>query len=56
MPQRLAAISFLVRDHDAWLSRGVKLIRPAREEPYGRVAVFEDLYGNTFDLIGPPKR
>ena len=39
------------RDHAALLSRGVKFIRPPSEEPYGIVAVFEDLYGNKFDLI-----
>lgn len=41
------------RDYEAMKSRGVVFIRPPREEPYGTVAVFEDLYGNTFDLIQP---
>lgn len=41
------------RDYAALTSRGVKFIRPPSEEPYGTVAVFEDLYGNKFDLIQP---
>jgi catechol 2,3-dioxygenase-like lactoylglutathione lyase family enzyme len=32
---------------------GVKFVTPAREEPYGRVAVFLDIAGNRWDLIGP---
>jgi catechol 2,3-dioxygenase-like lactoylglutathione lyase family enzyme len=40
------------RDHDALLARGVTFVRPPSEEPYGTVAVFEDLYGNRFDLVG----
>jgi predicted enzyme related to lactoylglutathione lyase len=40
------------RDYDAFVSRGVTFVRPPSEEPYGTVAVFEDLYGNRFDLIG----
>jgi catechol 2,3-dioxygenase-like lactoylglutathione lyase family enzyme len=34
-------------------ARGVKFCRPPREEPYGTVAVFEDLYGNKWDLLQP---
>jgi catechol 2,3-dioxygenase-like lactoylglutathione lyase family enzyme len=41
------------RDHQAMLSRGVKFLESPREEPYGTVAVFEDLYGNKWDLIMP---
>jgi len=40
------------RDHEALVARGVKFVRPPVEQPYGVVAVFEDLYGNRFDLIG----
>ncbi|HEY3816857.1 MAG TPA: VOC family protein [Polyangiaceae bacterium] len=40
------------RDHEALLARGVTFTGPPREESYGTVAVFEDLYGNRFDLIG----
>lgn len=34
---------------------GVDFVRPPRTEPYGRVTVFEDLYGNHWDLIGPAR-
>jgi dienelactone hydrolase/predicted enzyme related to lactoylglutathione lyase len=39
------------RDHAALVARGVRFVREPRDESYGRVAVFEDLYGNRFDLI-----
>ena len=39
------------RDHAAYLARGVAFVEPPREEPYGTVAVFEDLYGNRWDLV-----
>jgi catechol 2,3-dioxygenase-like lactoylglutathione lyase family enzyme len=42
------------RDHERMLRRGVKFRAPPRQEPYGTVAVFEDLYGNPWDLIEPP--
>lgn len=32
---------------------GVRLVRGPVSEPYGMVVVFEDLYGNKWDLIGP---
>ncbi len=38
------------RDYRAMTERGVKFIRPPSEESYGTVAVFEDLYGNQWDL------
>ena len=41
------------RDHAAYLARGVEFVRPPREESYGTVAVFRDLYGNLWDLIQP---
>jgi hypothetical protein len=34
-------------------ARGVRFVEPTREEPYGTVAVFEDLYGNRWDLVEP---
>ncbi|MCB9850979.1 MAG: VOC family protein [Phycisphaerales bacterium] len=40
-----------VRDYDRLVARGVTFVRPPTEEPFGTVAVFEDLYGNKFDLI-----
>jgi predicted enzyme related to lactoylglutathione lyase len=41
------------RDYDRLVARGVVFVRPPSEEPYGTVAVFEDLYGNRFDLVEP---
>lgn len=43
------------RDHARYLAAGVRFIEAPRHEPYGTVAVFEDLYGNRFDLIEPRK-
>jgi catechol 2,3-dioxygenase-like lactoylglutathione lyase family enzyme len=39
------------RDYRQMLSVGIKFIRPPKEASYGTVAVFEDLYGNLWDLI-----
>ncbi len=39
------------RDHAAYVAAGVRFVRGPSDEPYGRVAVFEDLYGNRWDLI-----
>ena len=44
------------RDYEAFRARGVRFVRPPAEHPYGKVAVFEDIYGNLWDLIGPPTR
>ncbi|AOW24586.1 glyoxalase [Sphingomonas melonis TY] len=41
------------RDHLAYRQRGVRFVDAPRHEPYGIVAVFEDLYGNRWDLIEP---
>jgi len=41
------------RDHAAWTAAGVTFREAPRHEPYGTVAVFEDLYGNAWDLIQP---
>ncbi|MDQ3056834.1 MAG: VOC family protein [Pseudomonadota bacterium] len=41
------------RDHAALRARGVAFTEPPREEDYGTVAVFEDLYGNRWDLLEP---
>lgn len=41
------------RDHAAFASRGARFIESPRYEAYGTVAVFEDLYGNKWDLIQP---
>lgn len=39
------------RDHTRMTAAGVRFVRPPSEAPYGTVAVFEDLYGNRWDLI-----
>lgn len=39
------------RDHKAMSSRGVRFLDTPRTESYGKVAVFEDLYGIKWDLI-----
>ena len=39
------------RDYDRMVSAGVTFVRPPSEAPYGIVAVFEDLYGNRWDLL-----
>jgi len=41
------------RDHARMRAAGVRFREAPRREAYGTVAVFEDLYGNTWDLIGP---
>jgi catechol 2,3-dioxygenase-like lactoylglutathione lyase family enzyme len=41
------------RDHASFTERGVRFLEPPRHEAYGSVAVFEDLYGNKWDLIEP---
>ena len=41
------------RDHAAMTERGVEFLEAPREEPYATVAVFRDLYGNTWDLLEP---
>lgn len=39
------------RDHARMLERGVRFLEKPRVETYGTVAVFEDLYGNRWDLL-----
>jgi len=39
------------RDYNEMLSVGIKFVREPKTESYGTVAVFEDLYGNLWDLI-----
>ncbi|MFN3507408.1 MAG: VOC family protein [Allorhizobium sp.] len=41
------------RDHARFVAAGVVFREAPRHEPYGTVAVFEDLYGNLWDLIEP---
>ena len=39
------------RDFNEMRASGINFIREPKEAPYGTVAVFEDLYGNLWDLI-----
>lgn len=39
------------RDYHEMVEKGIKFIRPPKEADYGLVAVFEDLYGNRWDLL-----
>ena len=43
------------RDYRQMKAREVKFLEAPREEPYGTVAVFEDLYGNKWDLLEPKR-
>lgn len=40
------------RDYNKMLADGIKFVREPVVQPYGTVAVFEDLYGNLWDLVG----
>jgi catechol 2,3-dioxygenase-like lactoylglutathione lyase family enzyme len=42
------------RDYEFMKAREVRFVEKPRQEVYGTVAVFLDLYGNRWDLIGPP--
>jgi len=44
------------RDYHIFTQRGIHFVRPPQEESYGTVAVFEDLYGNLWDLLEPSKQ
>ncbi|NWJ53140.1 MAG: VOC family protein [Bacteroidetes bacterium] len=39
------------RDYTEMVSLGIKFVRSPKDAPYGTVAVFEDLYGNLWDLV-----
>ena len=52
-PQQIRATDNFWTDYRAMQSRGVKFRKTAREESYGTVAVFEDLYGSKWDLLMP---
>lgn len=41
------------RDYEAYKAKGIEFVRPPKEESYGTVAVFKDLYGNLWDLFQP---
>jgi catechol 2,3-dioxygenase-like lactoylglutathione lyase family enzyme len=41
------------REHARLVANGVKFLEAPRSEAYGKVAVFEDIYGNRWDLVQP---
>jgi catechol 2,3-dioxygenase-like lactoylglutathione lyase family enzyme len=43
------------RDYQRYKDQGVEFVREPKEEPYGTVAVFKDLYGNLWDLFQPAR-
>lgn len=44
------------RDYEKMVAKQIKFVRPPKDEEYGRVAVFEDLYGNMWDLLEPNEK
>jgi catechol 2,3-dioxygenase-like lactoylglutathione lyase family enzyme len=44
------------RDYNKMVARNINFIRPPKEEEYGTVAVFADLYGNLWDLLQPNEK
>lgn len=40
-------------DYAAFSARGVQFVENPRQEPYGKVVVFQDIYGNKWDLVQP---
>jgi catechol 2,3-dioxygenase-like lactoylglutathione lyase family enzyme len=44
------------RDYNGMLERGIHFVREPQKETYGMVAVFEDLYGNLWDLVEPSQK
>ena len=44
------------RDYNKMVDREIKFIRPPEQMDYGMVAVFEDLYGNMWDLLEPNEK
>ena len=43
------------RDYPNMVANNINFVRPPVEQPYGTVAVFEDLYGNLWDFIEPKR-
>ncbi|HKZ92317.1 MAG TPA: VOC family protein [Candidatus Limnocylindrales bacterium] len=39
--------------YERLLAAGVEIVKPPRDEDYGRIAVFTDIAGNRWDLLGP---
>ena len=44
------------RDYEEMRANGIRFVREPKQTEYGTVAVFEDLYGNRWDLIERPRR
>jgi catechol 2,3-dioxygenase-like lactoylglutathione lyase family enzyme len=44
------------RDYNKMINKNVRFVRPPKQEEYGTVAVFEDLYGNLWDLLEPSEK
>jgi catechol 2,3-dioxygenase-like lactoylglutathione lyase family enzyme len=44
------------RDYQQMRAHSIKFLESPRHEPYGTVAVFQDLYGNKWDLLQPKSR
>lgn len=44
------------RDYNTMLEKKIQFVREPKKETYGTVAVFEDLYGNLWDLLEPSKQ
>jgi len=44
------------RDYERYKAQGIVFVREPKDEPYGTVAVFKDLYGNLWDLLEPRTR
>ena len=49
-------IFFFWRDYNIMIEKKISFLRPPTEFDYGTVAVFEDLYGNLWDLIEPNEK
>ena len=45
----------IARDLQAYKAKGVEFVREPKEQAYGTVAVFKDIYGNLWDLIQPKR-
>ena len=48
-------IALVIKDYNKMLEKGIIFVRTPKKESYGTVAVFEDLYGNMWDLLEPNK-
>jgi predicted enzyme related to lactoylglutathione lyase len=42
--------------HQALAARGVRIVQPPKDEPFGRTVMFDDPVGNTLRAYQPPKR